>query len=470
MKGDIMVFRRAVVKIFLLLFVMLLGGALTCGASYVDPKDYGSPKGEVCVTCHRETSPGIYGQWKESGHGQAGVNCYDCHRAEKDDIDAFEHKELISIVVTPKDCSKCHEKEYKEFSSSHHADAVSVLNSSDIFFGRAAWGVAGQRTGCIPCHGSTLEVQKEGKLSPATWPNTGIGRINPDKSKGSCTACHTRHLFSREQARRPESCSRCHTGQSQPQIEVYTRSKHGIMYAAYHDKMNMEKPLWRAGQDYFQAPTCATCHMSAIPPQVEVKTADERIRSALEAALESVLSKDRELLTALLPPTEQTKIDYGATHDVSSRLSWKLSQEISTQRENWQENRQQMQGVCMQCHGEHFVMQHYVQFDGVVALYNKDFAVPATRMRLALIKNGELTKENFDDKLDLTYWKLWNDGGHGALSGAAMASPVYLWNNGMQEVAERYHIEFIPEFKKLYGRGADTFLRKNKYTTPIYKK
>ena len=26
---------------------------------------------------------------------------------------------------------------------------------------------------------------------PATWPNTGIGRINPDGSEGSCTACHS---------------------------------------------------------------------------------------------------------------------------------------------------------------------------------------------------------------------------------------------------------------------------------------
>jgi hydroxylamine dehydrogenase len=230
--------------------------------------------------------------------------------------------------------------------------------------------------------------------------------------------------------------------------------------------MNMEKNLWRAGQDYFQAPTCATCHMSAIPPQMEIKTADERIRTALE----SVLSKDRELLTALLPPSKKTKLDYGANHDVSSRLSWTLSPANSIKREQWQTNSQLMQSVCMQCHGEHFVDQHYVQFDDLVKTYNKNFAGPATRMRLGLIKHGDITKENFDDKLDLIYWKLWNDGGHGALNGAAMASPVYLWNNGLQKVAERYHMEFIPEVKSLYGRGADGFLRKKGYTIPTYKK
>jgi len=36
-----------------------------------------------------------------------------------------------------------------------------------------------------------------GKFDPATWPNTGIGRVNPDGSAGSCSACHTRHRFSK---------------------------------------------------------------------------------------------------------------------------------------------------------------------------------------------------------------------------------------------------------------------------------
>jgi hypothetical protein len=237
-----------------------------------------------------------------------------------------------------------------------------------------------------------------------------------------------------------------------------------MMYAAYRDQMNMSKSLWRAGQDYFQAPTCATCHMSAIPPQMEVKTADERIRQALE----SVLSKDRELITALLPPTEPTKIDYGTNHNVSARLSWKLAPAISTQREKWQENRQLMQSVCMQCHGEHFVKQHYSQFDNLVETYNKKFAVPASRMIQDLSRENEITKANFDDKLEQIYWKLWNEGGHSARSGAAMAGPVYAWTQGMQEVARRYHMQFIPEVKHILNRKAERFLNEHGYVEPNY--
>ncbi len=39
------------------------------------------------------------------GHGQKGVNCFDCHRAEKRDPDAFDHNgNLIAVIVSPKDC------------------------------------------------------------------------------------------------------------------------------------------------------------------------------------------------------------------------------------------------------------------------------------------------------------------------------------------------------------------------------
>src|SRR4030042_303110 len=70
----------------------------------------------------------------------------------------------------------------------------------------------GVAVGCMQCHGSEIKVLPGGKFDPATWPNSGIGRINPDGSWGSCTACHTRHRFSVEQARRPAACGKCHLG------------------------------------------------------------------------------------------------------------------------------------------------------------------------------------------------------------------------------------------------------------------
>jgi len=125
-----------------------------------------------------------------------------------------------------------------------------------------------------------------------------------------------------------------------------------------------------------------------------------------------------------------------------------------------------MQSVCYQCHSENFIKQFYTQFDSLVELYNKKFAVPATNMRKALMEAGKLTKNNYDETLDRIYWKLVDNEGRRAKFGTAMAGPVYAWRKGMQEVAERYYMEFIPEVKKIVGWKADNFLRKHGYIEP----
>ena len=99
--------------------------------------------------------------------------------------------------------------------------------------------------------------------TPRTWPNTGIGRLNLDGSRGSCSACHSRHDFSPRRARQPENCGKCHLGPDHPQKEIYEESKHGV---AFRDLHGRDEPRRRgrgcSGEDYSAAPTCATCHMS----------------------------------------------------------------------------------------------------------------------------------------------------------------------------------------------------------------
>ena len=68
------------------------------------------------------------------------------------------------------------------------------------------------KSGCISCH--------------------AIGKPNADGSIGNCTYCHTRHTSSVEVARLPSTCGQCHLGPDHSQIEIYTQSKHGIMFAA----------------------------------------------------------------------------------------------------------------------------------------------------------------------------------------------------------------------------------------------
>ena len=363
--------------------------------------------------------------------GQAGVNCYDCHRAEKtpEKIDGYDHRGFwIATLVSPKDCSRCHKEQFDQQQPSHHAKGADILNSLDNYLGTVVGGPAAVATGCRQCHGSNIKVLENGQLDPTTWPNTGIGRINPDGSKGSCSACHTRHRFSKEQARRPDACGKCHLGPDHPQIEIYNESKHGILYQAFRDKMNMDKGDWVVGVDYQDAATCSTCHIGATPNQP-------------------------------------------ATHNVGDRISWTLRPDVSVKLANWKERRDKMKDVCRQCHGELTIEGQYNQFDGLVDLYNTKFAVPAKKIRAKLMEMGKVTKTDFDAPIHWTYYELWHHEGRRARHGAAMMGPDYTWWHGMYEVGKHFYEKFLPEVEKAMGGkdAAAPLLNEYLFKDPMHK-
>ena len=364
-----------------------------------------SPETMQCVGCH-SSMPGIVKQWEGSAHWNAGVGCFECHQANKGEKDAMDHYGYtVAVIVSPKDCGRCHAKEAAEQEASHHAAAGDILNSKDALLGQTLGGEPAVAVGCRQCHGSIVKTNADGTLDATTWPNTGIGRVNPDGSKGTCSACHTRHRFSKAQARRPEVCGKCHLGPDHPQKEVYEESKHGILFEAFTDRMNLSNPKWVAGEDYFDAPTCATCHMTAAPGQP-------------------------------------------ATHDVGTRLSWDLRAPISKRTADWERKLSRMKDVCSACHGEPFVEGFYIQLNEAVGLYNDKFAIPAKGIRAMLMDKGIISKQDFDDKIDWTYWELWHHEGRRARHGAAMSGPDYAWWHGFYDLAKAFYNNLLPEAKE----------------------
>jgi len=370
-----------------------------------------SEQTKACLECHQEQMPGLVTQWESSSHWQSGVGCYECHKAEKGDADARKHNGfLVATIVSPKDCGKCHPDETAEQEASHHAAAGDILNTQDGLLGQTIGGEPAVAVGCRQCHGSIVKVNKDGTLDSATWPNTGIGRVNPDGSKGTCSACHTRHRFSKEQARKPEVCGKCHLGPDHPQKEVYEESKHGILYRAYEDELNMDRPKWVAGEDYFDAPTCSTCHISA--------------------------SRNQPV-----------------THDVGKRLSWNLRAPVSKRTDNWKMKLVNMKDVCSSCHVAGFVQGFYDQLDNFVDLYNDKFAIPAKEIRSLLMDKGVISKANFDEKIDWVYWELWHHEGRRARHGAAMSGPDYAWWHGIYDVAKNFYGDFLHEAEEASNKA-----------------
>ena len=327
--------------------------------------------------------PGLTWEWNNSQHGQSGVNCLDCHAAEPGDNDGWKYEgQLISIIVTPKDCSKCHQTEFEEMDGSHHSKGGQILASLDNLLGEVVGGPAAVNAGCRQCHGAVIEIGEDGKPTPTTWPNTGIGRINPDGSTGSCNACHGRHRFSKAQARTPDTCGKCHVGPDHPQIEVYNESKHGIIYRAMIDEMNLQSDKWVAGVDYSAAPTCATCHMSAGGKEGKTHNVGDRISWTLRPPISQKIN-----LVRLENGDEFDVKEGGEIPNAGDVAKGSTVVEVVT----WQERRKKMQEVCRACHSDSVIEGHYNQFDNVVELYNEKFAKPIAAVMGELKKAGYTT-------------------------------------------------------------------------------
>lgn len=434
-----------------LLSCLVGGGHALADKVKLDPGNWGHEAGKDCVSCHSKASAGLASEWRESAHQAAGVNCMDCHQADRADLDAIEHEgQIIATIVSPKDCARCHEKEFAEQQGSVHAEAFAIIEARLPALADNVGGPGMRAASCDQCHGSRVKVKGDGTLDAATWPNSGIGRINPDGSKGSCSSCHGRHRFSKAQAREPEACVRCHSGPDSPDKEIFEASKHGMLYVAQRDEMNLHAPEWVAGRDYTAAPTCVTCHMGAagkLPSSHDVG-----MRNAW--SLNSPVSQ-RQFLVVF---EDGGKLELPANEPVPKRGSeltrpdgtlGKVKSVATPER-----RRQAMSMVCLECHGKTFTQGFMEQFDGVVELFNGKFGEPARAIMAGLYEQGLLTPTPFDDPIEFTYWELWHDEGARARHGASMMSPNHAWWEGMYLVGRNFYARFLPEARAVAGARA----------------
>lgn len=461
------------------------------GVALAAPAATGLARSEPCLTCHEQGSPGLVSHWRGSGHAKAQVGCFDCHQATKGEPDAFVHEgEVIATIVTPRDCARCHKAEDAQFEASHHAKAGNILASLDNFLAetvegaRAPFkphsptpgkatdpmvnGLASVQSGCMQCHGAkvalktkdggtvTVDDLKPGPggmptnsavlekiardadgrpvFSTGSWPNTGIGRLNLDGSLGSCAACHSRHDFSARRSRQPENCGKCHLGPDHPQKEIYEESKHGVAYRDLKDQLNLGSKSWVLGQDYTQAPTCATCHMSAT------------------AGGPKVTHDPGERISWTNRPPVSLVMDTDAPHNVVTEADPDKRKTLVADSADAKRNR--MKQVCGTCHTSNYVGSFYKQYDDLVILYNEKFAKPGAAIMAELTKQGLITRKQFDEPIEWTWYTLWHHEGRRARHGTAMMAPDYTHWHGMFEVSERFYQGLIPEARAITASAA----------------
>ncbi|HET7341200.1 MAG TPA: multiheme c-type cytochrome [Methylomirabilota bacterium] len=233
---------------------------------------HGQQDPNSCATCHRKFNPTIVAQFEQSAMGKPGtqnprvkyelrqITCANCHGTDHDEIMATKGR------VPETMCAACHAEIYK--------DAVTDAGHS-YGPGPGGLGTNWERNigvphykqmprkvmemGCDACHAQA------GATDAKYWSDKEKKYVDTSSLpyRNGCIACHTRHSFNLEEARKPEACYTCHMGPDHPNYEAYMSSKHGSIYVARGKNWDFSQPL---GQATWDAPTCAYCHMLYVAP------------------------------------------------------------------------------------------------------------------------------------------------------------------------------------------------------------
>lgn len=417
---------------------------------------------QECLDCHATFHPGIVEDWRRSRHAQTtvqaalvlapearkvsatdvpapllnvAVGCAECHTMRNDShADAFEHNGTdIHVVVSPDDCATCHSEERQQYAKNLMAHAYrnlvdntlyrdlqrSLSGPAEMAGARVTFGPPDQATqedSCLYCHGTRLAVTGRevrdtdaGELEfpvISGWPNQGVGRINLDGSRGACTACHTRHGFSIEVARKPDTCKECHVGPDVPAYKVYSASKHGNIYASINGQWDFKSVPWVVGE-HFTAPTCATCHVSLLTNTdgMVVASRTHQMTDRLSNRLFGLVYAHPQ------PRSPETHIIRSPSGlPLPTDLDGTPASDFLIGEEEQRARTAAMQGVCINCHDRSWVRGHWWKLGKVITETNATVKVATGIIANAWqagIADGPPEQSPFDEAIERTWMNGW---------------------------------------------------------------
>jgi len=414
-----------------------------------------------CIDCHASVHPGIVNDWQNSRHAKISpqdamavegtarkvssknvpenlkgtvVGCAECHLLRpKAHADTFEHNGYeIHVVVSPNDCSTCHVQEAKQYSKNLMANAYdnlaenklyhklqrSIIGTKKLKEGKITFWPADEATkaeACYYCHGTKLKVtgyetrdtEAAGELEfPVIegWPNQGVGRVNLDGSLGSCSACHTRHAFSIEMARKPNTCKECHVGPDVPAFKVYAASKHGNIYSAMNKSWNFNAVPWTIGKD-FTAPTCAVCHVSLLV------NGDEEVVSERTHQMNNRLPW--RIFGLIYPHPHPRSPDTSIIQNKNGRplpvsLDGEFAMDYLIDAKEMEVRRKAMQAACLNCHDSSWVTGQWKRFENTIQQTSTDVLIATDIMNeIWHLGFADLKTNPFDEAIEKKWTDTW---------------------------------------------------------------
>lgn len=342
-----------------LALALALPGAAATPARRPAPK--GAKVADACVACHRQSSPQVVADWKASRHAPLGVGCVDCHG----DLHTSAGDPKLAAMPTPETCAACHEAQVAGFKKGKHAFAWAAVKAMPTFHYQALAVREGQK-GCGGCHKLGLKSADEAKELREVAGGYGVA---------SCDACHTRHLFSKAEARQPEACKTCHMGFDHPQWEMYESSKHGVRHELKRTKTIPETAA---------APTCQTCHMQEGNHEVRTAWGFLAVRLPMPEGDPQWTADRATILQGLgvLDPKGQPTARLGLVQ---------AAQVARLDQASFDVERNKMLKTCQQCHSRSFADTQFKQADGLIRDIDH-LTAEAIRVVAGLYQDGTLKK------------------------------------------------------------------------------
>lgn len=456
---SLLVFRTSIVIVFLFFSAGNLFASDKAATKADAVQAPLSPQTDACITCHRMLTPGIVEDWFSSRHSKTtpanalkkpllerrisadkvseslagfAVGCYECHSQNPGrHKDNFEHMGFsINVVVSPNDCKTCHPVEVNQFSDSKKAHAIKNIKDNPVYHTLVSTitGIKRLEKGkiisskpsdttlsdtCFGCHGMKVEVKGMKTISSAigdikvpdltNWPSQGVGRENPDGSLGACSACHPRHSFSIEVARKPYTCGQCHLEPDAPAYNVYKESKHGNIYSSKYHEWDFNAVPWVVGRD-FKAPTCATCHNSLIvsPDGVVIAERTHDFGSRLWVRLFGLIYSHAQ------PKSGDTTIIRNKDGlPLPTTFTGEPASDFLIDKAEQGKRLEAMKNVCNACHSRDWIDGHFNRL-GETIKETDEMTLTATKLILEAWENGLEDKTNpFDETIEQLWIRQW---------------------------------------------------------------
>ncbi|MCK5689590.1 cytochrome C [Myxococcota bacterium] len=324
------------------------------------------PSGEECVKCHEDVTPGIVADWRASEHSQNDVFCDACHGDEHSTKSDYKKANL----PTPETCANCHEDQVEQFKRGKHAKAWAAMKAMPTAHWQPMELMDGKK-GCGGCHKIGLMTDAERK--ELREKDLGYGGA-------ACDSCHTRHVFSAEEARQPQACRTCHMGFDHPQWEMYSSSKHGVR--------NEMKQLGIMHKDS-SAPTCQSCHL---------QNGDHENRTPWGFwAIRLPMPEDKEWAADRTTILQAIGVLDPAGNPTPRLEVLKANDTIRTTQEAFDKERQKLLSACSECHSDKFAKAELASGDKLIKKADHVMA-QAIRIIADLYKDGILKRpDNYAD-------------------------------------------------------------------------